>query len=283
MGLLSRTLDRTAFLLEETGEALQARIEKLTPKNTTPYTALGLLKAYGSFEWGICLSLKNGAYTSYTSIGLGIGQTSIPQEKIWAPEKAREKFIKLENRKSLDIKNTEEVPDYWLFPLVKPASDSAEKDSERSSFEEPWRGVMILGVSDPSFDPEPVSAFVSGVIDKFFIQTEQNDPELLPDTIRESIAEYHSTYTEFNCIILEFSGSPGKKKLVTFCKKVTKTMDKAGKVIPLSNGRLLVLLPMRMDRELIAHRLSKSLNAAAVLSFGANSPDEAISRINAQP
>ena len=284
MGLLSSALNRTAFLLDETGEALKERIKNLTPKKSTPYTALGILKAYGAFEWGICLSLKDGTYTSYTSIGLGIERTSIPVEKIWSPEVAGKTYVKLENGKILGIENAGDVSDYWLFPLVPSGANTSDSEPK-----EPWRGAMLLGASSPFFDPKPISSIVSDIIDKMYIQTEQIDPQpmseesdnLEPGSIKEKITEYHSTHAGFGCIILENPESPEEGEEADFYSKASHVMEKTGLVIPLPKGRPLILLPALMDRELIAHRFSKSFHAVPVLSFETDNPDEAMSRINA--
>ncbi|MDR2048481.1 MAG: hypothetical protein LBP69_03425 [Treponema sp.] len=55
--------------LDEMGKALRDRILSLS--GAEPETAISLLKAYGSFRVGACLSLENGMYRSYAAVGTG--------------------------------------------------------------------------------------------------------------------------------------------------------------------------------------------------------------------
>jgi hypothetical protein len=52
-----------------------------------------------------------------------------------------------------------------------------------------------------------------------------------------------------------------------------------GEVTALTNGATLVLLPCSLDRQLAAHRLSKSLNAALLCQLEADSPDTALAAL----
>ncbi|MDR1507989.1 MAG: hypothetical protein LBI67_12905 [Treponema sp.] len=55
--------------LGEMGTVLRDRLLALS--GTPPETAISLLKAYGSFRAGACLSLDNGTYRSYAAVGIG--------------------------------------------------------------------------------------------------------------------------------------------------------------------------------------------------------------------
>jgi len=302
MGLLSRAggqavaASATVEMLDEMGQALKERLGRLPQKKSTPYTALSLLKAYGAFQAGICLSLNEGNYSSYASVGLGIERLSIPQEQIWSEENAQARYFKLDSQKSLDIKNAEKDLIYWVFPLESPAYNTIE----------PWRAIMILGALESSgFKPEPVSAILGDVADKMVlpISREASEPDSSesysvesfsvepmpeisaaesfdhgkPDTVEEKIALFHQTYLDFNCIVLENPAAEPVK--ADFCEKVSVMLDKAGTVIPLASDHPLILFPIAMDRELIAHRLSKTLNTKLLLSFEANNPENVITRI----
>jgi len=105
-----------------------------------------------------------------------------------------------------------------------------------------------------------------------------NTTEPFPDTPEGSIAKFSGTYSNFNCILLEIPQNTEDN--TDFCKKVTTMVGKMGTVIPLPNGRPLVMLPLPLDRELIAHRLSKTLNAKILLSFQADSSETVINNIN---
>ena len=97
--------------------------------------------------------------------------------------------------------------------------------------------------------------------------------------LEEQIAQYHRVYADFNCILLDFP-EPAVGNKADFCKTVSEMMTQSGTVIPLTSGRPLILLPVVKDRELIVHRLTKSLKTKELLSFEANSPENVLHRIN---
>jgi hypothetical protein len=115
-----------------------------------------------------------------------------------------------------------------------------------------------------SEESSPVEA-ISGEINS----AEQN-------SVKEKITQFHLSYNESNCVV--FSG-PDENDKEVFLARVTNIMRNTGAVIPLSNGNPLILLPGTMDRELIAHRLSKNLNTLPLFSFEANSSENVISRL----
>jgi len=105
-----------------------------------------------------------------------------------------------------------------------------------------------------------------------------NPAEPFSDTPEGSIAKFCGIYNNFNCILFEVPQNTEDK--TDFCKKVNAMVGKMGTVIPLPNGRPLVMLPLSLDRELIAHRLSKTLNTKILLSFQADSSEIVINNIN---
>ena len=96
--------------------------------------------------------------------------------------------------------------------------------------------------------------------------------------LKRKITEYQKVNKVFGCIL--FENRSREKGKADFCEKLTKVTGNVGITSPINHGHALVLLPSEMDRELIAHRLSKSLNAEPVLSFRATSPEYVIDRIN---
>ena len=96
--------------------------------------------------------------------------------------------------------------------------------------------------------------------------------------LKKRISEYKKKYRIFGCILLEDHSR--EKSKTDFFEKLTKMTGNIGSAGPVNNDHALILLPSEMDRELIAHRLSKSLNAEPVLSFRAVSPEYIIKRIN---
>ena len=96
--------------------------------------------------------------------------------------------------------------------------------------------------------------------------------------LQNRITEYQKAYQVFGCIL--FENHAHEKGKADFCEKLTKAAGNLGITSPINHSHALFLLPSEMDRELIAHRLSKSLNAEPVLSFRAISPEDVIDRIN---
>ena len=101
-----------------------------------------------------------------------------------------------------------------------------------------------------------------------------------PHTLKDQIAQYNRIYADFNCIILDFPASSGKEARTQFFNKVSKMITLSGTVLQLDSGRPLILFPVVKDRELIAHRLSKSLSSKALLSCEASSPEDVINHLN---
>ena len=260
-------------ILDEMGKALRERLGRLPQKKTTPHTALSLLKAYGAFQTGFCLSLKEGRYSSYASVGLGIEQFSLPQNALWSEAKARDKYFKFRFRKSPVTKNSKKDLMYWAFPL----------DASTHNTKEPWEAIMILGTLEFSdFNPEPVSAILDDVADKMIppgcrkaAESDFGEAAMTQSLIEEKLNQFHQMHLEFSCIVLERPAAE-----TSFCERVSAMVDHTGTVIPLPSDRPLILFPIMMDRELIAHRLSRTLSTKVLLSFEASNPDNALIRID---
>ena len=294
------------FSLDEMGIALKERISRLKDESGTPYTVLSLLKAYGNFQSALCLALNNGAYSVIASLGIFRENILIPIESIWSSENAKLPFFRLEAEKKQEFSLSEEDSDYWIIPLSAPGASCLE----------PWKGLMILGVSGNSdahtiFDAQSIAAITSGNEGKILLkQYFEKKKESIQDadeedtsassmgkdfplenfsigqnssaynSIQDKISNYHQSHGEFNCIILEIPESAGEEEKVHFNENVIHMIGMAGNVIDLSSGCPLILLPREADRELIAHRLSSSLHSRTIMSFKTNSPESACENIH---
>jgi hypothetical protein len=276
MGLLIKAVGKTAPELDEMGKALLDRIRRLPPKKTTPYTALSLLKAYGSFQTGLCLVLRKGNYTSYATVGLGVEKISIPWEKLYSPENAGKPFIKLSGTIDIGKKLTGEGFCYWAFPL---------------DAESPWAALILLGDNNnPLFSPESLRQIIQGAleifspqIDKILIRNTQAPESLclanISDPLEAAIAQYNKINSRFNGIVLDLPAGMAEDQAEDFNKAVYNMTALLGITITLPSRRSLILLPDPLDKELIAHRLSRSLNTKAPMVFKAESPGEALDLI----
>ena len=96
--------------------------------------------------------------------------------------------------------------------------------------------------------------------------------------LNRKISEYQKVNRIFGCIL--FENLAHEKGNADFCEKLMKATSNIGITSPITGDHAIILLPSETDRELIAHRLSKSLNAEPVLSFRAASPEYVMNRIN---
>jgi len=289
------------FSLDEMGMALKERIARLSDEPSTPYTVLSLLKAYGNFQSALCLALKDGAYSIIASLGRFSENASIPAESVWSGENTLLPFFKLDSQGKQALSFTASGEDYWIIPLSAPAALSIE----------PWKGLVILGVTGSddthtNFDAQSIAAILSGNEGKLLpkqhiVKTKENIQAITEEntgddstsedltfgqnppgnnSIQEKLSQYHQSHEEFNCIILEIPESAGEDEKLHFYQNVTQMVGMAGNVIDLSSGCPLILLPREADRELIAHRLSGSLNTKPIMSFKTNSPENACETIS---
>jgi hypothetical protein len=100
------------------------------------------------------------------------------------------------------------------------------------------------------------------------------------DEIGEALTD--RAFHDFACILYELPLSAGEEEKNALFKTLTVMIHRIGTVVYLSSGQSLVLLPASIDRELVAHRLSKNLNIMPVLSFDSDNPENAIGRINSR-
>jgi hypothetical protein len=265
MGLLSKAADKSKAELDEMGKALRDRIRRLPPKRTAPYTALSLMKAYGSFQSGLCLSLRKGVYTSYASVGLGIEKISIAAEKLYTPQNASSKYFKLDKDETLGVRYLDSGISIWIFPLDQ---------------ETPWGSVLLLGTDDtPLFNPETIAIILEGIqdiinpqIDKIIQRDLKTSSEIngsSTDSIEATIKQYYKTYPAFSCVLVEESKDG-------FFRKVSHMVSLFGITASLPSNSSLILMPRQADRDLIAHRLKTSLKTNILAAFDADSPEEAL-------
>jgi hypothetical protein len=273
MGLLTKAADKSTPELDEMGKALRDRIRRLPPKKTAPYTALSLMKAYGSFQVGLCLSLRKGVYTSYASVGLGIEKISISREKLYSPQNAALKYFKLEKSETLGVNYLDSGISVWVFPLDK---------------ETPWNSVLLLGTDDtPLFNPETIAVILEGIQDIINPQIDriiQRDSKTssLKKNLSETeitgavIKQYHKTNPAFSGVLLNVPEAISEENKKEFSQKLSHMVSLIGITASLRSDNTLILIPRHEDRDLIAHRLKNSLKTNILAAFDADSPEEAL-------
>jgi hypothetical protein len=308
MSLLKRALPgETSPGLDEAGRALRDRLIRLRAKKSSAYTALSLLKGYGSFKIGACLDLhEDGAYKSYAIVGLGIAKLSVPLTGL--PQEDRI-FCKIPNPESLGLKFPGPEMNLWLFALddFDPCQCLLLAAEEGGSAFNPAAIGLILSETNEVFLPSTVSA--DPVPEGFDLElpgeTEGREyPEAVPEagepeaeapkpaapaefseeaveSAEEAvakIAEYQRSSAVSQGILLEIPGR-GKAPGYSFAKQVAIMVGVLGASFALPSRRILVLLPPRLDRELIAHRLSTSFATEVLACFEIDSPEKALELI----
>ncbi|WP_010255901.1 hypothetical protein [Treponema primitia] len=305
MGLLNKaSIKESSRELSEAGKALRDRILRLGLKKSSAYTALSLLKGYGSFKIGACLELKKDVYESYVSVGLGISKLRIPKDGLTG---GKQSFLKISNPESFGFKFFTAGMNLWMFTLDNcspfrylllaveesgsgfnpaaiallisetnkvffPIENRAEPAPERFDLEVPediiTRKEAIPKEENPAESSLSASQTFQGV-----------EPEETPEGIRTKITGYHQNNTDFQGILLEAPAVAPKSSNAPFAEHVSVMAGAFGPLIVLPSKRVLVLLPPSLDREIVAHRLSKSLGAEVLVCFETDVPDKALELI----
>jgi hypothetical protein len=293
--------------LDDAGRALRDRLLRLGSKKSSAYTALSLLKGYGSFKIGACLDLSDdGSYKSYAIVGLGIAKLSIVS--LAGLLRGDQAYFKVPNPQSLNLKFLSPGMNLWIFALddfdpCRRLLLAAEESG--SAFKAETIGLIISETNEvffPStvtaeelpegFDLElPGEAEVQGPPEPVS-QTETSEPaasavaaaEFSGETAetaegaRAKIAESQRSNAVSQAILLDIPGG-GKAPGYSFAKQVATMIGVLGVSFALPSRRILVLLPQRFDRELIAHRLSVSFATEVLACFDIENPDKALELI----
>ncbi|MFP3043113.1 hypothetical protein LQZ19_14965 [Treponema primitia] len=305
MGLLNKaSIKESSRELNEAGKALRDRILRLGSKKSSAYTALSLLKGYGSFKIGACLELKEDTYESYASVGLWVNKLCLPKDGLAGKEQS---YFKIPNPESYAFKFFIAGMNLWIFAL-----DNLK----------PFRYLLfIVEESGSSFNPETIALLISETSEVFFPIKNQIEPapegfdlEVPEDIItrkeggpqgeipvesspsvsetvqtvepketlegvRTKITGYHQTNVDFQGILLETQTVAPKGSNGSFAERVLAMTSAFGPPVILSSKRVLVLLPPSLDREIVAHRLSMSLGAEVLVCFKTDIPDKALELI----
>ncbi|MDR0670246.1 MAG: hypothetical protein LBF95_09210 [Treponema sp.] len=102
----------------------------------------------------------------------------------------------------------------------------------------------------------------------------------LPGELQNEIIKYCNTFTSVHGIVLACPRSyDEEKERETFCGQVSRIVAALGSAVPLSSRHILVLFSNTIDRELLAHRLSKSLETEAPVVFQADNVNAVVEYI----
>jgi hypothetical protein len=295
--------------LDDAGKALRDRLIRLAAKKSSAYTALSLLKAYGSFKIGACLALNGDTYDSYASVGLGVSNLHIPKGGLAIPAEGNS-FYMVPSPESLYLKFLTPGMNIWIFILTNSPGNPAAPLKDLAKH-------LLLVAEEPgsSFKPELIERILSGARE-IFISSDQKSPLEIPagfdlelpeeaaaeetpetaveetsaapvlpeevetaDTISEKVAGYIETNPVFQGILLEVPGKLSRNSKTSFAEQLMIMAGALGTVLTLPSKRALLLIPPKFDRELLAHRLSMSLFTEVLACFEANTQDKALELI----
>ncbi|MDR2079389.1 MAG: hypothetical protein LBP74_06700 [Treponema sp.] len=292
--------------LNEAGKALRDRLIRLSSKKSSAYTALSLLKGYGSFKIGACLELKDDAYKSYASVGLGVGKISIPSVPV-GPAGEERSFFKIPNPESLGFTFFTPGMNFWMFALDElwPCCYLLFAVEENGSGFNPQTIALLISETSKVFFPtespaEPLPDGFDLDLPKEITNAEEEIPEEIiqenetstgtvpilnveteetAEGVRAKIAGYQQSNSNFQGVLLETPEGSAKNSDASFPERVSVMAGALGLIVVLPSKRVLILFPLHLDRELIAHRLSTSLATEALVCFEADNPDKTLELI----
>jgi hypothetical protein len=158
--------------LDEMGKALRDRLLSLS--GTEPETAISLLKAYGSFRVGACLSLDGGLYRSYAAVGTGNPIELSPDMLQKTPEGNR---YSVSPGDSLEIRSIPAGTKFWAFSLD-------ENDGDPPSY------ILLVGEDKNYIFPgKAVASLVQATKSVFIPSKETEQAREETEQVREEIEE----------------------------------------------------------------------------------------------
>jgi hypothetical protein len=306
MGLLNKVVSSSTADLDEMGKALRDRLLRLARHDTSPYTALSLLKSYGSFQVGLCLSLKQDAYESYAvvGLGLGVGVIRIDREKIEPPIGGVQKTaLHPQDIQPKHIQPLDENLAIWAFPLTPPG---------------PRQSILLMGVErEAKFNAHGVGMLLSQTTHVFLLpeadppdlplveteapgagqETELVLPGLKPPpleaegadddpenarrdaAVRQWIEDYAGRHPQFQGVLLDIPETLEPQEMADYFQRLSAMAVSFGAVFQLPSNYALILFSAALDGELIGHRLSKTLKTVPLVTFLTDNPDKAFTAI----
>jgi hypothetical protein len=292
MGLLSKagfqSVPEPPPATDEMGNALRDRILRIPAGETAADTALNLLKAYASFHAGICFSRSGTVFTPYASTGIVNEKLSIPCDEIDAAIQPGMNYA------AVDVPELKELSGegmIWIFLLdaekihyLLLAEDNFTALDPQSLYPliKDISKVLIPSVpSKSSRTSKPPVPSVPSEKRSFLKQGQKVQKALVvsPLGVTSGIKKYHGSHAAFQGIVVEMTDEYSDS--ADFAPVLSTITASLGEVLPLPSRFCLVLVPGETDRELLAHRLSKSLKTRTPFQFRADSPDKALKLLHA--
>jgi hypothetical protein len=290
--------------LDEMGKALRDRLLSLS--GTEPETAISLLKAYGSFRVGACLSLDGGLYRSYAVVGIGNPIELSPELLQKTPDGNRYSVSPVD---SIGIRSIPARTKFWAFSLDENDGDPPARIllvGEDKNYIFPGKAVASLVQATKSvFIPskkieeerEEIEEITEEIIEEIII--EDDSPPAVPEESPQktesgllALAKKRSLENVTEGDILSFLSAVLKKNgsvrgLVFegqtdgLAARIKDRVSGFAGTIALGAGRCLIAGGRSLDCELLFHRLSASLPGKKLACFSAEDPEEALGLLRA--
>jgi hypothetical protein len=220
----------------------------LAVHETTPYTALSLLKAYISFKEGLCLRRSGASYSCYAAIGLESDELCLPAEGLALFDLQSPARLKAAEA---GLSCMDGDSDLWLYSL----------DQEGDS--------LLILTENPGLplDADELGSVLAAVKQKLLPPRAPEKNDALADFLSGSFSSLGGD----GASVLVMGGDgieDAEEALHTL-------LSSSGAVRRLGADKLLLVFPHRLDAELIGHRLRKSLGLSVVAAFPAAGTEEA--------
>ncbi len=232
-------------------DAFIVRMQRLNAADSTPFTALSLLKAFQPFSAGLCLALRGGAYECVAAVGVESAPSSIPAELLFPPSVDGAHRIGLAGDFGIASASSETAA--WAFPV--PQSD-APRHAALILVEEAGKPLAV----------DSLSRVLAACADRFSPPAAQ---EPTPAALKDFLASALHEAPGLHLIVLQREGAED------LARQASAALATLGSAIELPHGRALIAVPTGHDRELLAHRLAKSLQAVATAGTEVSSLDDA--------
>jgi hypothetical protein len=257
--------------VNNTAKVLADCLLALKEEPEAPTAALSLLKTYCKFDNALCFALGNGSYKSYITLNIALGGNVvvIPRDKLPLPKNG---MNRIGPGKLLKLKDVRAESTLWACPLTG---------------ENPARFLfMAASVPGAAFKAELLETALREAGEVLIPQGAQKRSADRgrregQNAVMEALLKYSRTAPAFQGIVLQTPRKPARgtprETPEEFFRRLAFIVDSFARVVKLPSNDALVLLPDTRDRELISHRLSKTLNTPSLTSFESEKPEQAFS------
>lgn len=254
-GLLSKasSLRIQSFGEEEAFEtAFIQSVNRLPASDSTPFTVLSLLKVFHPFSAALYLTLQGNNFECATAIGVESAAAGIPVSVLFPPSKLGPHRIGSAGDFGIASASAETAA--WVFP-VAPSTP-------------PYTAALVL-VEEPGkpLDGASIARALVACASRFTSIQTRSAPAV--SVIKDFLASALHEAPGLHLIVLEREGAKD------LANQASAAVAALGSAIALGDGRALIAVPTGHDRELLAHRLAKSLQAIATAGTEVSSLDDA--------